>query len=154
MSGARHRRADGVYRVSKIRVGMVTCAAMAVVALGAYGLSASGSPSATRLQASGVAATASPSLPAASPSEGHSPQLTQELSGPLTGTGAAQPSSAVRMSATMRQATAASASTMLNGVDVSSAQDSTGPALNGALAGCGQLLALFSLLLSAGVLAS
>jgi GH25 family lysozyme M1 (1,4-beta-N-acetylmuramidase) len=131
MSGARHRRADGVYRVSKVRVVAVTCAAMAAVALGAYGLLASGSPQATPLHASGVAATASTSsLPAPRESEGHSPQLTQELSGPLTGTGAAQPHSAVRMNAAMQQATTASASTMLNGVDVSSVQDSTGKAIN------------------------
>ncbi|HEX6520902.1 MAG TPA: ricin-type beta-trefoil lectin domain protein [Streptosporangiaceae bacterium] len=58
--------------------------------------------------------------------EGHSPQLNQELSGPLTGTGAARPGSPARMPAAVRRATAAAAGTMLNGVDVSSAQHPNG----------------------------
>jgi GH25 family lysozyme M1 (1,4-beta-N-acetylmuramidase) len=93
---------------------------MAAVALVAYGLSSAGGThvNATRLSAS----AAQSSSPAGNPAEGHSPRLQQELSGPLTGTGAASVRSSVRMSATVRQATTAAASTMLNGVDVSSGQ--------------------------------
>ncbi|HEX8007708.1 MAG TPA: GH25 family lysozyme, partial [Trebonia sp.] len=103
----------------------MTCAAMAAVALCGYGLSSTGAPAKTaRASAVSLNATATPPLPKGNPAEGHSPQLQQELSGPLTGTGIARPGAAVRMSTSMQAATASAAGTMLNGVDVSCYQHS------------------------------
>lgn len=103
---------------------------MAAVALCGYGLSSTGAPVKTaRVSAVSLNATAPP-LPAANPAEGHSPRLQRELSGPLTGTGTARPGSAVRMSTSMRAATATAAGTMLNGVDVASFQHPNGAAIN------------------------
>jgi GH25 family lysozyme M1 (1,4-beta-N-acetylmuramidase) len=89
-----------------------------------------GSPAAAAPAKTTSAVSAKPS-----PSEGHSPQVTQSLSGPLSGTGlpragssasnsAASRSSAgaLKISNAMEQATATGASTVLNGIDVSSAQ--------------------------------
>lgn len=89
---------------------------MAVVALAGYGFSTAGAThGTTNVGTSGLDAATS-----ASPSEGHSPQLTKELSGPLSGTGTARRASGI--SAAVRQATSSAASTMLNGIDISSAQ--------------------------------
>ena len=136
MSRARHRRAPGDYRVrkvSRLRIGAITCVSMAVVALAAYGLSTvGGSAQTARLSATGLTASNATSapLPKPTPAEGHSPELTQKLSGPLSGTGAARPGSAVRMSTALRQATATASNTMLNGVDVASFQHPNGAAIN------------------------
>ncbi|MCL2586189.1 MAG: hypothetical protein FWE35_27460, partial [Streptosporangiales bacterium] len=100
--------------------------AMALLALTASLFMTGGSP----VAASAASTTASAATTAPSPAEGHSPRVTQALSGPLSGTGAARPGSSAAMSPAMRQATAAAASTMVNGVDVSSVQDSTGSAIN------------------------
>jgi GH25 family lysozyme M1 (1,4-beta-N-acetylmuramidase) len=103
---------------------VITCAAMAAVALCGYGLSSTGAPAKTT-HASAVSLSATtPPLPAGNPAEGHSPQLQRELSGPLTGTGITRPGSTVRMSTMMQAATASAAGTMLNGVDVSCYQHS------------------------------
>src|SRR5215467_417800 len=128
MSRARHRRAHGTFRVSRLQVGIAAGTVLAVGALGAsWFSSAAGSVHATRPSAS---LAASSSAPAPSPAEGHSPRLLQELSGPLAGTGKSRPGSTVHMSTTMQQATAAAASTTLNGVDVSSFQHPNNAAIN------------------------
>jgi GH25 family lysozyme M1 (1,4-beta-N-acetylmuramidase) len=75
-----------------------------------------------RLDAATVRASAPAAPTAPSPAEGHSPQLTQELSGPLSGTGLARAGSGARLPERMREATAAAASTVVNGLDISSAQ--------------------------------
>ena len=136
MSRARHRRAHGTFRVSRLQVGIAAGTVLAVGALGAsWFSSAAGSVHATRPSAS---LAASSSAPAPSPAEGHSPRLLQELSGPLAGTGKSRPGSTVHMSTTMQQATAAAASTTLNGVDVSSFQHPSNAAINWAsVAGAG-----------------
>lgn len=121
MGRKRHRRMPANGRVSWLRIGATTTAAMAVVALAAYGLSA-GAHTTTHLTSGLDAATS------VSPSEGHSPRLTRELSGPLAGTGVAR--SGARMSATVRQATSTAASTMLNGIDISSGQHPDGAAID------------------------
>lgn len=120
MARARHRRMPAGSRVSWLRIGTTTAAAMAVVALAAYGLS----PGAHRPAPPELDAAAT----SASPSEGHSPRLTQELSGPLTRTGMAR--SGARIPAAVRQETSAAASTMLNGIDVSSGQHPDGGAID------------------------
>ena len=66
------------------------------------------------------------STPAPNPAEGHSPQLTQQLSGPLSGTGIARTGSSATTPGQMRSATSAAASTMVNGIDVASGQDPSG----------------------------
>jgi len=91
---------------------------------------AGGSVRAAGLTAASQAASAASSAPAPNPAEGHSPRLLQELSGPLTGTGEAQPGSAVRMSTALQQATSAATSTTLNGVDVASFQHPGGAAID------------------------
>lgn len=99
--------------------------AMALLALTGSILATTGGPASA--QPAGTAALdasvkTTPSGSPPGPREGHSPQVTHALSGPLSGTGAARKGSATRMSAAVQQATAAAASTMLNGIDVSSFQ--------------------------------
>jgi GH25 family lysozyme M1 (1,4-beta-N-acetylmuramidase) len=103
---------------------------MAAIALCGYGLSPGAPAKTARVSAVSLDTAATQSLPAANPAEGHSPRLQQELSGPLTGTGIVRPGSAVRMSTSMRAATAVAAGTILNGVDVSSFQHPKGAAIN------------------------
>jgi len=115
MGKARHGRTSARWFLTgRFRVAVTAVAAMAVIALTGYGVSA-GSHGTAQVAASGLDAATS-----ASPSEGHSPELTKELSGPLSGTGTARTASG--LSAAVRQATSSAASTMLNGIDISSAQ--------------------------------
>src|SRR5262249_56039827 len=80
MSRARHRRAHGTFRVSRLQAGIAAGTVLAVGALGAsWFSSAAGSVHATRPSAS---LAASSSAPAPNPPEGHSPRLLPELSGP------------------------------------------------------------------------
>lgn len=129
MRSARHRSTHGSRRKNRVQAAVLACAAVSAGALAASCLwVAGGSPQAVRLLATTIS-TSSPtssSAPAASPAEGHSPRLLQELSGPLSGTGIAGSGTATHTSATIRAATAAAASTTLNGVDISSAQDANG----------------------------
>ena len=119
-----HRRVRRSGWTGKSKTGATFFAAMSVAALAGLSLASAGGSQ----QAAGTGAArldsslTQASGPAPSPAEGHSPQLNQELSGPLTGTGAAKSGSPTRMSTGMRQATADAASTMVNGIDVASGQ--------------------------------
>ncbi|HEX6451294.1 MAG TPA: ricin-type beta-trefoil lectin domain protein, partial [Trebonia sp.] len=119
-----HRRVRRSGWTSRTGIGATFLAAMSVAALAGLSLASAGGSqqaggtSTTRLDSSLSQASA----PAPSPAEGHSPQLNRKLSGPLTGTGAARSGSPTQMSTGMRQATAAAASTMVNGIDVASVQ--------------------------------
>jgi GH25 family lysozyme M1 (1,4-beta-N-acetylmuramidase) len=128
-----HQRARRPDRSGRARAGVRLFAAMSVAALAVLGLvSAGGSarPAGTGTATLDASVTRAPAhRHVEGPHrhvEGHSPQLNQELSGPLTGTGAARPGSPIRVPAAMRRATAAAAGTMLNGVDVSAAQHPNG----------------------------
>jgi GH25 family lysozyme M1 (1,4-beta-N-acetylmuramidase) len=119
MSTGRHRRIDWASREVRVRVAAVTaCAALVAGALSVYGVT-KGSGSGARVRATELSGAPAPSLPPASPAEGHSPRLTRELSGPLSKTGLHRSGSGVVLSAT---ATAAATSTLLNGIDVASFQ--------------------------------
>jgi GH25 family lysozyme M1 (1,4-beta-N-acetylmuramidase) len=128
------------------------CAAFAAVTVAASCVLVSGGPTApeTRLSAVTVAdSLPTPSVrhainpaspPAATPAEGHSPQLEKELSGPLSGTGQAAPTRSPNTSAAAMQATATAALTSptLNGIDVASFQHPNGAAIDWAqVAGAG-----------------
>jgi GH25 family lysozyme M1 (1,4-beta-N-acetylmuramidase) len=135
MGKARHgrkraRSAVVWFRARRFRVATTAVAAMAVVALAGYGFSATGGTHPTSIGSSGLDAATS-----ASPSEGHSPQLTKELSGPLSGTGTARTASGI--SAAVRQATSSAASTMLNGIDISAAQHPNGDTIDWAKVAAG-----------------
>lgn len=139
------RRVRRTGRTGRPRAGALSFAAASVAALAGLSLAATGgSPRAADAGTAGLgavrldASTTRASAPAPSPAEGHSPRLTRELSGPLSGTGAARPGSPVRMPTAMRQATTAAANTMLTGVDVSAAQHPNGAAIDWAsVAGAG-----------------
>lgn len=120
MRRARHKRVRISDKVGWVRICSAAVAAMAVVALVGYGVSSAGgshpaSPS-TALAASNTF----------DPSEGHSPELTHQLSGPLSGTGlksAKRISNGTNDAVTESPATSGSGtSTVLNGIDVSSDQ--------------------------------
>jgi GH25 family lysozyme M1 (1,4-beta-N-acetylmuramidase) len=90
-------------------------AAMAVVALVGYGVTSTGGSHPASPSTALAASTA------INPAEGHSPELTQKLSGPLSGTGLRATKG---ISAAVREAISDSTSTPLNGVDVSADQGS------------------------------
>lgn len=135
MSRARHRRVRGAYGAIRARVVITAFAAVVVGALGASSLWVAGdSRQATGRLAANTLSASSPAapyqLPAASPAEGHSPQLLHDLAGPLTGTGKVRPGLAVPKSQAKPEASAAAASSMLNGIDVASFQHPNGAAIN------------------------
>ncbi len=125
------RRARGDDRVSRVRIGFTTGTALAVGVLAACCLSSAGGFASATL-ASAATASAPPASPAtgANPAEGHSPELTEQLSGPLSGTGETRPAAAAHASTAMQQATASTATTPLNGIDVSSGQHPSGATIN------------------------
>lgn len=119
MSTARRKRALGGKR-TYLAAGVVA----AVTGLVAYSLAAGGGgaqPAQGQDAALSTTGSAEPGLP--NPGLAHSPLTLKELSGPLSGTGVARPHSSVQMSPQLKAATAASAATMLNGIDVASFQD-------------------------------
>src|SRR5215472_4472377 len=119
MSTGRHRRIDWASREVRVRVAAVTaCAALVAGALSVYGVTR-GSGSGARVRATELSGAPAPSLPPASPAEGHSPRLTRELSGPLSKTGVHRSGSGVALAAT---AAPAAISTLLKGIDVASFQ--------------------------------
>jgi GH25 family lysozyme M1 (1,4-beta-N-acetylmuramidase) len=89
---------------------------MAVVALVGYGLSSTGGAP-QKAPVSQLAASTE-----VSPSEGHSPQLTQQLSGPLSGTGLKSVKRVSNAAMKSSEASTTGTSTILNGVDVSADQ--------------------------------
>jgi GH25 family lysozyme M1 (1,4-beta-N-acetylmuramidase) len=131
MGKPRHRLAAEIERVRKLRAATITVAALALSVLVSSGvwLASDSGPASGRLTAGLSASSASCSLPRASPAEGHSPRLQQELCGPLSGTGAA-PSGSALAAGTLQQATAATATTFLNGIDVASFQHPNGAAID------------------------
>jgi GH25 family lysozyme M1 (1,4-beta-N-acetylmuramidase) len=135
MRSAGYRGRHGASWLSTVRVSITAGAAIAVAALCASSVwVASGPVQPVRLLATNVSASSASSAttPAPSPAEGHSPQLTQELSGPLTGTGLAQPGSTTHISTTTRAAALAATTTSapLNGIDISSAQHDNGATID------------------------
>lgn len=119
MSRARRKRVLGEKR-TYLAAGVVA----AVTGLVAYGFAAGGgSPQRAQSQNAALSTGVSAERGLPNPALPHSPLTLKELSGPLSGTGAARPHSTVRMSAQLKTATAASAATMLNGIDVASFQD-------------------------------
>lgn len=115
MRPARHKRVRISSKVGWVRICSTAVAAMAVVALVGYGVSSVGGSH------HAAASTALDASTGPSPSEGHSPELTKQLSGPLSGTGL---HATKGISAAVREAISNSASTPLNGVDVSVDQGS------------------------------
>lgn len=115
MGRARHKQVRASDKVGWVRICSTAVAAMAVVALVGYGVTSTGG---SHQASPSTALAASETF---SPSEGHSPELTQQLSGPLSGTGLRATKG---VSSAMRAAISDSASTPLNGVDVSAFQGS------------------------------
>lgn len=105
--------------------------AMTLLALTGSFLSTTGGPASAKTTPSAQPASSAKTTAAKpNPAEGHSPQVNKALSGPLTGTGTARNGSAASVPVAVRQATAAAANTMLNGLDVASGQHPNGAAIN------------------------
>jgi GH25 family lysozyme M1 (1,4-beta-N-acetylmuramidase) len=98
-------------------VGSTAVVAMAVVALVGFGVTSGDGGS-----KQGTAGSVLDASNGANPSEGHSPQLTQQLSGPLSGTGLKSVKRVSNAAMKNAEASTTGASTILNGVDVSSDQ--------------------------------
>ena len=134
MSRPRHRLASEIERVRKFRTATITVGALALSMLVSSGvwLASDSSPASGVLAAKVSASSAPCSPPKASPAEGHSPRLLQELCGPLSGTGVHRSGSAPVAGALQpAAATAAPATTgFVNGTDVSSHQHPNGAAID------------------------